>query len=173
MPLLASLLCVLGLSLGGGVPRTVSQHNALAAPKTGTVISGVTMAWDNTDASRLRFEVCGPDVTQIPGAGLPLTVVFNTAIHRLTSEGSQTSLVLGTHIAGQVALVSLARDPFTPPEPWRITIVIELAQTPDTGRFTIGTWPPYELTPGLAPGAEHPMVVLGDNCDEFYAVYSP
>jgi hypothetical protein len=53
-----------------------------AATAAAAVISGVTLGLGEATASRvrLRFEVCGEDVTQIPGTGFPVRFAFDTPV---------------------------------------------------------------------------------------------
>jgi hypothetical protein len=169
--LLISLLTAVVLCMSGAIRLRAAPPPLLPAAPRAAVISGVTMGLDETNASRvrLRFEVCGPDVTQMPGAGLPVTFGFDMPILRVAVHSGRTSLTLGVHVTGPMTTVSVQRDPFTPPEPWRLVILIDVAQMPTAGGITIGTWPAHDLTPGLAVASRQVRVVVGTGCDDLHA----
>jgi hypothetical protein len=143
----------------------------LPVPAAAAAISGVTLRLDEapTNRVRLRFEVCGADVTQLPGTGLPVTFGFDTPVVHLGVHVGRPSLAPEVHVTGHAATVSLRRDPFSPPEPWRIVIRIDVAQLPTTGGLTLGAWPAHDLAPALAAVSGEARVVVGVGCDDLYA----
>jgi hypothetical protein len=169
--LLVSLLTATVLCMGSVIRLWAAPPPLLPAPRRSAVISGITLELDEAKASSvsLRFEVCGPDVTQIPGTGLPVTFGFDAPILRVAVHGGLTSLLLEAHVTGPATTVSLRRDPFTPPEPWRLVIRIDMERLPTAGGLTIGAWPKHDLTHGLAAASEQARVVLGAGCDDLYA----
>jgi hypothetical protein len=157
--------------MDGVIRLSVAPQPLLPATRRSAIISGVTLGLDKTNGSRvrLRFEVCGPDVTQIPGTGLPVTFGFDTPVLHVAVHSGLTSLTLGAHVTGSTTTVSVQRDPFTPPEPWRLVILIDMARLPTAGDLTIGAWPTHDLTHGLAAASEQVRVVLGVGCDDLHA----
>jgi len=168
--LLCSLAAVV-ISLGAMAHHSPMQRALVATRSPGNAIQGVTLVLEPAEApqTRLHFEICGPDVTQIPGKGLPLTFAFDTAVHHLTVYPRQTGLAMVPQVAGAVATVALTRDPFLPPESWRVAVRIDLAQRPGTGQLTVSPFPAYDFTSALAAAAVAETVILGGRCDDRYA----
>jgi hypothetical protein len=169
--LLVALLTAVVLCLDGGIRLCAAFPPLLPASRQSAVISGVTLRLDeaNTSRVRLRFEVCGADVTQIPGTGLPVTFKFDTPVVHVGVHTGRTSLGPEAHVTGHAATVSVRRDPFTPPEPWRIVILIDVERLPTAGGLTIGAWPTHDLAPGLAAASGQVRAVVGVGCDDLHA----
>jgi hypothetical protein len=79
---LGSLLVgLLATTLVGHTPHRIAGgvHPSVPSPD---IIRGVTMTLEaaTPDTTRVRFEICGPDVTQIP-RGFPVGFRFDTPIH--------------------------------------------------------------------------------------------
>jgi hypothetical protein len=165
------LLIALVLCPDGGIRLRAAFYTLLPTPYQSAVISGVTLRLDETNTSRvrLRFEVCGADVTQIPGTGLPVTFKFETPVVHVGVHAGRTSLGLEAYMTEHAATVSVRRDPFTPPEPWRIVILIDMERLPTTGDLTIGAWPAHDLAPGLAAPFGQVRAVVGVGCDDLHA----
>jgi hypothetical protein len=133
------------------------------------LIRGVTMALEATasDTTRVRFEVCGPDVTQIPRR-FPLSFGFDATIRQVTVTADHATLAMQTTTTAQQVTVSLTRDPFTLPEAWKVAVLIDFAGVPWRGQLTIGASAVQELPPMSGTSADS-VVVLGTRCEETYA----
>jgi hypothetical protein len=133
------------------------------------LIRGVTMTLEATtpETTRLRFEVCGPDVTQIP-RGFPLGFGFDTAIRQVEVTTDQVAMAMQTSTVAQQVTVSLARDPFLSPEPWKVTVLLDFERCPGQGRLTLGD-SLMQAIPPLRGTVEESIVVLGTRCEEAYA----
>lgn len=171
-PLVILSLAATVLCIGVAAHRTTFQPHPPRAPRVVDTLYGVTMSVDPTEAHtpRLRFEICGPDVTQLPGTGLSIAFRFDTSIQRLIGDAGFTSLAIATHVAGEAAMASLAQDPFAPPEPWRVALVIDATAMPSRGLLTLDTLPAYDITPGLTDPARQPLQVFGARCDAIHAL---
>jgi hypothetical protein len=170
-PLLVSALMTVVLSLGVTTYYSTLLPALVATRSSGAAIQGITLVVEQAEApqARLHFEICGPDVTQISGKGVPLTFAFDTAIHHVTVRPGQTGLMMTPQVAGALATVALAHDPFTPPESWRVAVQLDLAQRPGTGHLTVSPFPTHDFTPALSAAAEAETVILGGRCDDRYA----
>ena len=56
-----------------------------------------------------------------------LAFAFDTPIGRGAVHAGQTGLISRTQLTGRVMTICLARNPFTPPEPWHVAVVIDFA----------------------------------------------
>jgi hypothetical protein len=121
---------------------------------------------DAPGTTRVRFEVCGPDVTQIP-RGFPLTFGFDAPIRQVAVTTDQATLATTTTTPQHVT-VALTRDPFAPPEGWTLVAVIDFVTPPGRGQLTLGTGAVHAIPPPPAAPADS-VVVLGTRCDEPYA----
>jgi hypothetical protein len=75
-------------------------------------------------------------------------------------------MAMHTATAAQQVTVSLLRDPFTPPEGWKIAVMIDFEQRPGRGRLTLGDGPGQDIPP---PATAPRVVVLGTDCEGIYA----
>jgi len=169
--LLVMLLIAVVLCLGGVLRLWAAVPPWRADPRQSAVVSGVTLRLDETHTSRvrLRFEVCGADGTQLPETGFPVRLAFDTSVGHVGVHAGRTRLGLEAHVTGPAATVSLWREPFTPPESWRIVILIDVERLPTAGGLTLGAWPAHDLAPELAAASEQAQVVVGVGCDELHA----
>jgi hypothetical protein len=144
--------------LGSGVTHAIMAPRFMAPnPVVFATAGGVTVALHTTDSAptHLRFEVCGTDITRIP-AGLTIILAFDAPIHQARIHQAYTGLVLDVQVAGQVAVVSLVRDPFFAPTPWRFALGVAFEVLPATGRIAVGSSEAqavrYHRGPPLADG---------------------
>ena len=170
--ILASTLLAVVLSWGHVVSPTAPQPSSIAELPSTTVVSGVTVALDAAQPAsiRWRFEVCGQDVTGIHGAGLPIALAFDTPIVRTVVQDGHSALTSSARITGGVTTISLRRQPFTPPEPWRIVVVIDFAHVPLVGRLTVGTFA-TDITAGIRAASGNGTLIFGKRCDEAYVFH--
>jgi hypothetical protein len=103
------------------------------------VAGGVTVASQNADVgpSHLRFDVCGADITQLP-TGLAIVMAFDTPVHNAMVLQRDVGLALDVRVTERTMIVSLSRDPFQPPAPWRFTLGIAFEGLPAAGRIAVG-----------------------------------
>jgi hypothetical protein len=149
------LVCILlaGLLAGIETPQAAGlQLLMIPNPVVFEVAGGVKVVLQEADEETkyFRFEVCGQDTTLL-SAAFPLRFRFDTPIRRVEVHAPHTGMAIGTHVADRVVTVSLSRDPFKPPEPWRLAMLIAFEHLPVTGRIAIGTaaasMVSYRITP--------------------------
>ena len=177
MPTICLLLRVLCL-VGHGL-TLVAAGNAAAAgtdleptgapiPRAEAVVHGISVTLEET-ASRtqrhLRVALCGHDATRLP-PGFPLGVEVSAPVQSVVVHEAEAGLALGVQAAGRHATVTLTRDPFRPPAPWRVVLLLRVEGALEAGQLRIGA-ARYPLPTALPVG--HPTVVLGLGCDERYA----
>jgi hypothetical protein len=170
--ILVSSLLSLVLSWGHVVSPPAPHHSITAELQPPAVVSGVTVVLDMVQPSstRWRFEVCGQDVTGIHGAGLSIALAFDTSIVRTAVQDGHPGLTSSAHVSGSVTTISLRRQPFTPPEPWHIVVVIDFAQAPLVGSLTVGTFA-ADISAGIRAASGNGTLVFGRRCDEAYAFH--
>jgi hypothetical protein len=151
--------------------RTAEEISPLA--RATDIIRGVTMTLEATapETTRIRFEVCGSDVTQIP-RGFPLALSFDTAIRQVEVTTNQAAMVMQTATAAQQVTVALTRDPFLVPDAWRIAVLIDFARRPGQGWLTLSDGR-VQAIPLPTGAATETQVVFGTPCDEAYAAARP
>jgi hypothetical protein len=167
------LITVLAASVlpGHGTPlATATQHRIAHAPVVFEVASGVTVALREADmdTTHLHFEVCGPDVTRIP-AGLPVAFGFDTPIRTVVAREADTGMAVDVRIEEHVATVSLTRDPFMPPEPWRVAVLITLESVPENGGIAVGAAETHDISYRMPPGAASSSLGRGRGCVDLLA----
>jgi hypothetical protein len=166
---LASVLLSVVFSWSHVVSPTALRHSIIAERQPPDVVSGVTVALDamQPSSTRWRFEVCGQDVTGIHGAGLPIALTFDTSIVRLVVQDGHPGLTSSVHTSGGMTTISLRRQPFTPPEPWHIVVVIDFAQAPLAGHLTVGAFV-TDITAGIRAASGSGTLVFGRRCNDTY-----
>jgi hypothetical protein len=126
--------------LGNSVTHAMTVPSVMAPnPVVFATAGGVTVTLHTTDSAptHLRFEVCGADITRIP-AGLRIVLTFDAPIHHAMVHQAYTGLALDVQVTGQVAVVSLVRDPFFTPTPWQFALGVAFEALPATGRIAVG-----------------------------------
>ena len=147
---------------------TASAHAGAPILGTGEVVSGISVTLEeaaSTTRSHLRVEVCGPDGTRLR-RGFPLVVEMREAVRGVVVRNGDTGMAVEATVEGRRATVTLTRDPFLPPEPWRVVILLSIDGGLGEGHLLIGS-ERYPLPTSFAVG--QPTVVLGPGCDERYA----
>jgi hypothetical protein len=159
--------------LGWGAAYAIMPPSDMAPnPVVFATAGGITVALHTTDAdpAHLRFEICGADITRIP-AGLTIVLAFDAPIHQVILPQAYIGLVLDVQVTGQVAVVSLVRDPFLAPTPWRFVLGVAFEALPAAGRIAVG---PSEAQTvryqNGAPAANGPTRLTGGCLDLFAAL---
>jgi hypothetical protein len=96
---------------------------------------------------------------------------FDQAIVRIVPTEHAPHLTVGVQQAAQGATISLARDPFVLPSPWRVVLLVDFAHPPHTGQMIVGALQ-HDFTAQLA-AASQATVVVGRRCDELLGHISP
>jgi hypothetical protein len=171
-----ALLCfvsvlAIGVLVGDGPSPTAARQQRMAlAPVVFEVAGGVTIALRKAEPvpPAVHVEVCGPDVTQIPFR-LPITFGFDGPVVGVTLHDADPGPAIATGVAAHRVTVSLTRDPFTPPEPWQLTVVIALERVPETGRIAVGADETHDVSYWMAPGAASSPPGRGRGCVDLLA----
>jgi hypothetical protein len=168
--LVVGVLAGVGFCMRETLHAMGTQRRMTPNPVVFEVAGNVTVVLRETDAhpTHLPFEVCGQDVTQIPVA-LPIAFGFDVPIRHVVIGEVLTGMAIGAGVAGNVATVRLTRDPFTPPEPWRVTVVIDLGGVPATGRIAVGPIEAHDVSYRAAPVASPGPMLYGPGCSELLA----
>jgi hypothetical protein len=170
---IALAICAMAalMTLAHGVPDTTVVHSFMAPnPVVFTAAGGVTVVLHTTDldTSRLRFEICGSDITQIP-AGLPITMAFDAPIHNVMVHQEDMGLALDVRVTGRMTVLSLARDPFLPPGPWQVALGVAFDTLPSTGRIAVGSSEAQAVHYQTAPYAPQSLARATTGCIELFA----
>ena len=132
---------------------------------TGEIVSGISVTREAPAPHHLRVEVCGPDGTRLRH-GFPLVVEMRETVRGVVVRNGDAGMAVEATVEGQHATVTLTRDPFRPPEPWRVVILLSIDGGHGEGQLLIGA-ERYPLPTSLTVG--HSTVVLSPGCDERYA----
>jgi hypothetical protein len=164
------LVC-LGITLGtaeNATAGTALEHTGAPIPQEEAVVHGISVTLEETASrtrSHLRVDLCGHDATRLP-PGFPLGVELSAPVQRVVVRHADAGLAIGVRDEGHHATVTLTRDPFRPPAPWRVVLLVRVEGDLGAGQLRLGA-ARYPLPPALPVG--HPTVVLGPGCDERYA----
>jgi hypothetical protein len=121
-----------------------------------------------TAPPHVHFDVCGPDATRIPFR-LPITFVFDGPVLEVVPQDAHTGLAIDTRVAEHLVTVALTRDPFTPPVPWQLTVLITLEHLPETGRIAVGALEAYDVSYRMAPVSASSPMGSGRGCVDLLA----
>jgi hypothetical protein len=161
----------LGITLvaaGNAAAGTALEHAGTPIPREEAVVSGISVTLEETTAhtrSHLRVDLCGHEATRLP-PGFPLGIEVSAPVQSVVVHHADASFAIGIRAEGRHATVTLTRDPFRPPEPWRVVLLVRVEGDLGAGLLLLGA-ARYPLPPALPVG--HPTVVLGPGCDERYA----
>jgi hypothetical protein len=144
---------------GSGSERVSAPMSPAAA-----VVSGISVSREES-TSHLRVEVCGPDGTRLRH-GFPLVFELNAPVRGIVVRNGDMGMAVGATAAGPRATVTLSRDPFMPPQPWRVVVLLSVEGNLGEGHIVVGAMR-FPLPTPLPP--RHATVVLGTGCDERYA----
>jgi hypothetical protein len=161
----------IGVLVGDGPSPVAARPQRMAlALVVFEVAGGVTIALRKAEPvpPAVHIEVCGPDVTQIPFR-LPITFGFDSPVVGVTLHDADPGLAIATRVTAHRVTVSLTRDPFTPPQPWQLTVVIALERIPETGRIAVGTAETHDISYRMAPGAASSPSGRGRGCVDLLA----
>ena len=166
MVCLGSTMVPDGRAVAGG---TASDHTGTPMPRAGNVVSGVSVTLEETAShaqSQLRIDICGHEATRLPH-GFPLAFEVSAPVQSVVVRNVEAGIVVHASADGRRATVILTRDPFIPPEPWRVVVLLRIDGALGEGHLLIGS-ANYPLPTPLSVG--HSTAVLGQGCDEHYAV---
>ena len=141
------------------------ERASVAIPRAGEVVSGINVTLAAPAPHYLRVEVCGPDGTRLR-RGFPLVVEMSKTVRGVVVRNRDAGMAVSATVEGRRATVTLTRDPFIPPEPWRVVILLRVDGGLGEGHLLVGS-ERYPLPTSFAVG--QPTVVLGPGCDERYA----
>ena len=151
------LVCLARILLTGD---SVAQDS-----RPGEVVSGISVTVEEAAPHHLRVEVCGPDATRLQ-PGFPLVFQLRVPVRGLVVRTGDAGMLVGARAEGQTATVTLTRDPFRPPVPWRVVVLLSVEGNLQEGQLAVGA-ARYPLPTPLPAG--HATVVLGTGCEERYA----
>ena len=168
------VICLVGLGI-----TLVAAGNAAAAgtdlqptespiPRADAVVRGLSVTLEAATSrtrSPLRVDICGHDATRLP-PGFPLGIEVSAPVQRVVVRHAEAGIAIRVRAEGRRATVTLTRDPFRPPQPWRVVLLLRVEGSLGAGQLLIGA-ARYPLPTTLPVG--HPTVVLGAGCDERYA----
>ena len=131
----------------------------------GEIVSGISVTREEAAPHHLRVEVCGPDGTRLRH-GFPLVVEMRETVRGVVVRNRDAGMAVGATVEGRRATVTLSREPFMPPEPWRVVVLLSVEGNRGEGHIVVGA-ARHPLPTPLPTG--RPTVVWGTGCDERYA----
>jgi hypothetical protein len=163
------MVCIcssIGLTGNGAAAQCASSERVSALMSMlGDVVSGISVTREETAPHQLQVEICGSEVTRLRH-GFPLIVEMSDTVHAVVVRNADAGMAVGATVGGRSATVTLARDPFIPPEPWRVVVLLSVEGSLGEGHIVVGTARHPLPTPLLAGRT---TVVLGTGCEERYA----
>jgi hypothetical protein len=123
------------------------------------------MTIEEAAPNSLRVEVCGPDATRLRH-GFPLGFQLSVPVRGIVVRNGDAGMLVGVRAEGQTATITLTRDPFLPPAPWRVVVLLSVEGRLWEGYLLVGA-ARYLLPTPLPAGRT--IVVLGAGCEERYA----
>lgn len=140
-------------------------NSAAQDSRPGGVVSGISVTVEEAAPHHLRVEVCGPDATRLRH-GFPLVFQLSVPVRGIVVRNGDAGMTVGARAEGQTATVTLIRDPFFPPAPWRVVVLLSVEGSLREGHIVVDA-ARYPLPTPLPAGRT--TVVLGTGCEERYA----
>ena len=140
-------------------------HSVAQDSRSGEVVSGISVTIEEAAPHHLRVEVCGPDATRLRH-GFPLVFELSLPVRGIVVRNGDAGMMVGARAEGQTATVTLTREPFLPPGPWRVVVLLNVEGSLREGHLVVGA-ARYPLPTPLPAGRT--AVVLGPGCEERYA----
>jgi hypothetical protein len=98
--------------------------------------------------------------------GFPLVVEMRHTVRGVVVYNRDTGMAVGATVEGRRAMVTLSREPFMSPAPWRVVVLLSVEGNLSEGHIVVDAVR-HPLPTPLPAG--RPTVVWGTGCDERYA----
>jgi hypothetical protein len=148
--------------------ETTLEHVEAPIPRAEAVVRGISVTLEETTSrlsSHLRIDICGHDATRLPH-GFLLAIEVHATVQSIVLRNAEAGIAVRASAESHRATVTLTRDPFLPPAPWWVALLLRVDGALGAGHLLVGS-ERYPLPTSLSVG--RPTVVLGPGCDERYA----
>ena len=159
------------LLAGRGASQTPVHPGLMTpAPVVFSVAGGVTVTLSEVDLHirHFQYDICGPDVTQIPAA-FRLAFSTDAPIRHVVVRPLLVRLAFNVQVSEHAATLTLTRDPFVPPQPWRLTLLVDFERLPTSGRIAVAPAEAHDVTFHIWSSLESRAVLQGTGCGELLA----